>query len=405
MFLYFEYTWPNIDDLCSGSGKVPKILSTFYGSIIEPKESKRNENTQRLITSFSADMIHAVTHGKVLTDKHFLLGLGIHNITGQKKTVLILKRLGHCVNYNKVCEIETAQAEVAQAVALNECTLLIRPSNSEDVVLTHFWADNFDMDVETPHGKGTIHSTHMIAFQEKSESSVLYSKAVNIPRSGKRSIDYLSPKDDNTLYVNQKPEPPLSFTDSQQSSSLDITNALQRYIQWIIFRFLNSNDQFVPQHASCETKLRNLHANEPIRKTVMTYLPPLTTKITEYSTIKKYLDYMKKLTNEVNMPYVSLTLDVGAAMNTWKLIWNYPELYSNVLIHLGDFYYLKENFGKLVLNSGFEDIIFQFGICSQESLNGVIFGSHYNRGWIVHNAFSEALERLLLEHFLPEKEM
>ena len=113
----------------------------------------------------------------------------------------------------------------------------------------------------------------MIASQEKSESSVLYSKAVNIPRSGKRSIDYLSPKDDNTLYVNQKPEPPLSFTDSQQSSSLDITNALQRYIQWISFRFLNSIDQLIPQYASWETKLRNLHANEQIMKTVMTYLP------------------------------------------------------------------------------------------------------------------------------------
>ena len=35
----------------------------------------------------------------------------------------------------------------------------------------------------------------------------------------------------------------------------------------------------------------------------------------------------------------------------------------------------------------------------------MIFGSHYSRGWIVHKAFSEALERLLLEHFLPEKEM
>ena len=76
-----------------------------------------------------------------------------------------------------------------------------------------------------------MHSTHMIAFQEKSESSVLYSKAVNIPRSRKLSIDYLSPEDDKTLYVNQKPEPPLSFTDSQQSSSLDITNALERYMQ------------------------------------------------------------------------------------------------------------------------------------------------------------------------------
>ena len=76
-------------------------------------------------------------------------------------------------------------------MATDECTLAIRPLNAEDVVLTHFWTDHFDMDVETPHGKGSIHSTHMIGFQEKSESSVLYSKAVNIHRSRIHSIDYL----------------------------------------------------------------------------------------------------------------------------------------------------------------------------------------------------------------------
>ena len=42
----------------------------------------------------------------------FLLGVGIHNITGQKKTIQILNWLGHCIDYNKVCEIEVAQAEV-----------------------------------------------------------------------------------------------------------------------------------------------------------------------------------------------------------------------------------------------------------------------------------------------------
>ena len=144
-------------------------------------------------------------------------------------------------------------------MATNECTLPIRTLNT----------DNFDMDVETIYGKGSIHSTHMIAFQEKSESSVLHSKAINIHRRRKRSIDYFSRKDDKTLDANQNPESPLSFTNSQQSSSLDITNALERYMQWIIFRFLNSNDQFVPQYGSWETKLMNLCANEPINKTVI----------------------------------------------------------------------------------------------------------------------------------------
>ena len=50
--------------------------------------------------------------------------------------------------------------------------------------------------------------------------------------------------------------------------------------------------------------------------------------------------------------------------------------------------------------SGFEDVIFQSSVCTSGSLRGVLSGSHYNRGWTVHNAFSEALERLLLVRFL-----
>ena len=73
------------------------------------------------------------------------------------------------------------------------------------------------------------------------------------------------------------------------------------------------------------------------------------------------------------------------------------------MIHLGDFHYMKEGFvlmGKHIGGSGFEDVIFQAGICSSGSMNGVISGSHYNRSWAVHGLFSEALERLLFERFL-----
>ena len=57
----------------------------------------------------------------------------------------------------------------------------------------------------------------------------------------------------------------------------------------------------------------------------------------------------------------------------------------------------------LVKDSGFEDIVFQSGVCTSGSLQGVLLGSHYNRGWTVHNAVSEALERLLLQRFLYDE--
>ena len=81
------------------------------------------------------------------------------------------------------------------------------------------------------------------------------------------------------------------------------------------------------------------------------------------------------------MPYVKITLDFGAAMPAYKMVWNYPNIFSNVIIHLGDFHIMKEAFavlGMLIEGSGFEDIAFQSGIFTTGSLNGVIAGTHCN---------------------------
>ena len=51
-----------------------------------------------LIQSYSSDLVYGVTRGKVITAKHFLLGLGLHDVTGQKKPVEINHRLGHGID-------------------------------------------------------------------------------------------------------------------------------------------------------------------------------------------------------------------------------------------------------------------------------------------------------------------
>ena len=52
-------------------------------------------------------------------------------------------------------------------------------------------------------------------------------------------------------------------------------------------------------------------------------------------------------TNEdttVNTSYVNSTLDVGAALNAFKFLWNGVEQFQNVLIHLRDFHFMKKIF-------------------------------------------------------------
>ena len=105
------------------------------------------------------------------------------------------------------------------------------------------------------------------------------------------------------------------------------------------------------------------------------------------------------------MEYVNITLDIGAAINAYKVLWSYPNIFKNIVIHLGDFHFMKENFkvtGNFVKDSGFEDVIYQASVCTSGSLNSAMSGSHYNRGWIINIVTSEALERLLLKRFLQE---
>ena len=104
------------------------------------------------------------------------------------------------------------------------------------------------------------------------------------------------------------------------------------------------------------------------------------------------------------MPFVNITLNIGAAMNCYKLIWNYQYYFSNVVIHLGHFHVSKENFliiSIIIQASGFEDLAFQVGICTSGSIKSILSGSHYN-SMDSSQYFLEALEHLLFKNFLKE---
>ena len=73
-----------------------------------------------------------------MAPKHFLLGLGLHSITGQKKPVQIANHLGHSMTYDKVMEIETAQAQKSQKLldSAELSSLPLQPATEDDSVLT-----------------------------------------------------------------------------------------------------------------------------------------------------------------------------------------------------------------------------------------------------------------------------
>ena len=107
-------------------------------------------------------------------------------MTGQKAPIHIMNKLGNCCSYQTVLKVETAQAELYQELSQQKNPLPLKPDQPGKLVLTYFSWDNFDCQKENL--KGNIHTTHVIAFQEKSENSTSVRSVHSITPSGKKSL-------------------------------------------------------------------------------------------------------------------------------------------------------------------------------------------------------------------------
>ena len=99
-------------------------------------------------------------------EKHFLVPLGVHNLTSQRNVVEILNKFGHSVSYTMTSEILTANAKSCLEKSRLSLLLPLHPSSAGKIVLSHFWVDNFDLATNKQYGGGEINITTLMAFQE-----------------------------------------------------------------------------------------------------------------------------------------------------------------------------------------------------------------------------------------------
>ena len=267
------------------------------------------------------------------------------------------------------------------------------PASPTSSVLTFFWWDNFDCKKETT--EGSIHTCHGIACQEMSDNAKPREELdTNTPISGCKTVklaNLSSPKRAIRLHK----EPP--------SLLLELTrhrfNCSKRMLfLWKLLRLAHSTgNQSISRFVGWVLLICHTENGTP---TILTLLPPILRPITDYSTIAECINQSQKLTKSANMTYAHIPLDGGAASKFYHVIWNNPEEFKNVIIHLGDFHRLQEFFcviGKIIQGSGFEEIVYESGLCTSGRLKGVLSGKQNNRSWLTHEHFAEAIERLFVK--------
>ena len=190
-----EIPWPPHIDSFDKAEHFPDSISLVV--------VKQQKMSKEFVNWFTPDFIQSISGKKITTAKHLVLALRLHNMTEQKKIIQILKKLGHCISYNLTCETETSQAQVSIIEQENNSILPILPTADDDIIITYFWVDNFDKIIESLTGGGAVNSTHMIAFQEKSNSNLLNKNKVTFERNRLRKLP-LQQHNANNLYVNAK---------------------------------------------------------------------------------------------------------------------------------------------------------------------------------------------------------
>ena len=75
-----------VEELCTENRLPPASVTLFLTNLLKSKDDVQTVKVNRLVDSYSADFIHGVSKGACITKKHFLVDLGRHNLTGQKKS-------------------------------------------------------------------------------------------------------------------------------------------------------------------------------------------------------------------------------------------------------------------------------------------------------------------------------
>ena len=254
---YSPKTWPpSIEEIMSDDLNPPDSVYLFMKSLLKPN-GERTPNVPRIVDSLSQDLVYNVLGRKVLQPKHFFLGLGLHSLTASRKVIDMIHKFGHCVNYNLACEVETAYAEVAQEKGKGELTLPLQPLTPENMVFTHFWVDNFDMFVDKQGGGGSVHTTHLVAYQVPNSGAVQNNQQITVQR---RKSRHLLIDDGNIcpIPVDKKKNPPSTFSIANvEQSKVRESNFNCWHLVWTYLRKSNKKTD----------KKNNIKKNNEIIKT------------------------------------------------------------------------------------------------------------------------------------------
>ena len=326
------------------------------------------------------------------------LGVAIKSLTGSRRVIDILNRLGHSVCYQLVVEYETELANAIQDKGQLLPDGLIPASD----LCTAVAYDNYDEICETLSGAGTLHDTVGICYQNsisQAQTTVTDKDISNIhqgiSRLGltRKSFVY---KERNLEPYRKKPKISQYCYDVKSvPRPQELTLFEYRDYLWM----MSMESRPTPMW----TGWNSLITEDALPKQKVLYLENLTLPPTRNDVVLETMKMSQQIAKECGEDYMLVHYDLAIAKPALQIQAAESPRFDNLFIAFGPFHISLAFFralGYLIDSSGGPEMLTESGLLATGSLNGFLSGNHYNRCKRLHPMLATALQILHFRFFL-----
>lgn len=321
-----------VEKICEGECNIPIELYTFISCLLSGPRGSKNELKEIRVNSICSSIIFSTTNGATKPSTCLYLGLVAKSITGSRRIVEILNRMGHCISYSAVEELET---ELAYGNASNSQIL---PYNFSTTSSTHVAFDNYDKFVETSSGKDTLHDTVRIVYQNTVELADINENTKAVPSRncgseiGRKRRKYYSAYDSSIESYVRKSQS-LKFLAQQ---TIEIPDNLKLAIDlnnlWMLHHAFDTTGAY---RWFSWNSVRVTDAN-PVQK--IGYLPNMNVSPTSDAVVRKTMKTALTIANECNQKYIVVTYDLAIAPRAFKIQTDQAPEFDRIFIAMGTFH-------------------------------------------------------------------
>lgn len=347
----------SLKDVLDGECEIPEELKLLVESLLNGPNRSKNPNEPIRANAICSSIVFSITNGTVKPANCLHLGLAMKRITGSRKVINILNRMGHAISYTVCEEIETELAHgcsergilpdglIPNTPALHTHSAFdnndryhceqINISKDYSKFLTIFIISRYVESVET-NGKGTLHDTVGIVYQNIDEDAIEiasvttltsnHGNSVDASLTGRRRQTYASPFNANVQPYNRRNTAGPCFFGKDPMIPDNLELACNLEILWMLnnaYSTINSKRWFAFNSE------RFIDRN-PIHK--IGYLPTLNMSPTSDSVVKVTLEMAQTVAKECGQKYICATFDLAIASRARQVQTESSPQFDNVFV-------------------------------------------------------------------------